>query len=87
VVAVILVTPPVKVQLCPDDGAVKVTIAPLIRLLLWSFTVAIKGEEKAVLIAALCDEPLVAVMLADVELALANPPESGLTTISWVPSA
>jgi hypothetical protein len=48
----------------PDPGAVKVTFAPLTGLLKESRTVATSGAANAVLIAALCGVPLVAVMVA-----------------------
>ena len=64
VVAVAVVKPPVKVPLAPLAGAVNVTVRPLSRLLLASLTVAPRGVPKLVFTVALCEAPLVAVMLA-----------------------
>src|SRR5713226_3093111 len=57
-------TPPANVPLAPLPGAVKVTATPLTGLFPASVTVATKGAPKAVLIAALCPEPLVTTTLA-----------------------
>jgi hypothetical protein len=57
-------TPPAKVPLAPLPGAVNVTNTPLTGLFPASVTVATKGAPKAVLIAALCPEPLVTTILA-----------------------
>jgi hypothetical protein len=64
VAAVAVVDPPVKVPLAPDDGAVKVTVAPFTGLLATSLTLAWKAVANAVPVAVLCGVPLVAVMLA-----------------------
>ena len=53
---------PAKVPLAPLMGAVKVTIAPLTGVPPM-VTVPTSGAENAVLIAVLCDEPLVGVMI------------------------
>jgi len=52
-------TPPANVPLAPLAGAVNVTTTLLTGLLPASVTVATKGAENAVLIVALCPEPLV----------------------------
>ncbi len=57
-------TPPAKVPLAPLPGAVNVTTTPLTGLFPASVTVATKGAVNAVLIAALCPEPLVTTTLA-----------------------
>jgi hypothetical protein len=56
-------TPLANVPLAPLLGAVKVTVAPTIGLLLASFSVACSGVANAELIIALCGVPPVAVML------------------------
>ena len=61
---VAVVTPPAKLPLAPLPGGVKVTIAPATGLFPASFTMACKVEANAVLIAALCGVPALAVMLA-----------------------
>ena len=50
--------------LAPLDGAVNVTVTPLIGLPPVSFTVACSAVANAVLMVALCGVPAVAVMLA-----------------------
>jgi hypothetical protein len=57
-------TPPANVPLAPEAGALNVTVTFASGLLLASRTVATRGEENAVLIAALCGVPLVAVIEA-----------------------
>ena len=57
-------TPPAKVPLAPLVGAVKVTSTPLTGLFPASVTVATNGAVNAVLIGALCPEPLVTTTLA-----------------------
>src|SRR6266849_5016960 len=57
-------TPPAKVPLAPLPGAVNVTTAPLTGFWPLSSTVATRGAANAVLIAALCGVPLVAVIEA-----------------------
>lgn len=52
-------TPPTNVPLAPLPGGVNVTVRPFSGLLPASVTVATKGAAKAVLICALCPEPLV----------------------------
>ncbi|HVM76124.1 MAG TPA: hypothetical protein VMT75_10805 [Candidatus Saccharimonadales bacterium] len=59
---VAVLTPPAKVPLAPDDGAVKVTLTPLTGFEYWSVTVAPSGFVNAVLTMALCGVPLVAAM-------------------------
>ena len=63
VVAVVVVNPPLKVPLAPLAGAVNVTVTPLSRLLLASFTVAASAVAKLVFTVVLCEAPPVAVML------------------------
>ena len=58
------VADPPKVALAPLDGAVNVTVTPLTGLPLASVTVACSAVVNAVLIAALCGVPAVAVMFA-----------------------
>jgi hypothetical protein len=55
-------TPPAKLPLAPVAGAVKVTVTPATRLPPLSFTVATSGAANAVLMAALCGVPLLAVI-------------------------
>ena len=57
-------SPPAKVPLAPLVGAVNVTTTPLTGLFPASVTVATKGAPKAVLIAALCPDPLVTTTFA-----------------------
>src|ERR1700730_8944667 len=57
-------SPPAKLPLAPLVGAVNVTSTPLTGLFPASVTVATKGAVNAVLIDALCPEPLVATTLA-----------------------
>src|SRR5690242_13184022 len=64
VVAVVVAAPFAKVPLAPLPGAVKVTVTPLTGLFPASFAVACRGAANAVLIAALCGVPAVAIMLA-----------------------
>ena len=65
VVAVAVVPPPAKVPLAPDVGAENVTSTPASGLPVKAVKVAVRGAAKAVLIGALCDDPLVAVMTAE----------------------
>jgi hypothetical protein len=64
VVALVVAVPFANVPLAPVDGAVNVTVAPLTRLPLASFTVACSKVPNAVVMAALCDAPPVAVTTA-----------------------
>src|SRR6267154_6812321 len=57
-------TPPAKVPLAPLPGAVNVTTTPLTGLFPASVTVATNGAPNAVLIDALCPEPLVTTTFA-----------------------
>src|ERR1019366_5270915 len=59
-------TPPAKLPLAPVAGAVKVTVTPATGLPPLSFTVATSGAANAVLMAALCGVPLLAVIEAGV---------------------
>jgi len=52
-------TPPANVPLAPLPGAVNVTTTPLTGLFPASVTVATNGAPNAVLIVALCPDPLV----------------------------
>jgi hypothetical protein len=56
--------PPANVPLGPLVGAVNVTVAPLTKSPLASFTWTVKGAANAVLIAALCGVPEETAMLA-----------------------
>ena len=87
-------TPPAKLPLAPVAGAVKVTVTPCTGLPPLSFTVATSGAANAVLMAALCGVPLVAVIDAAVpELTLIafEVPVIVLVTVSmavivWLPA-
>jgi len=57
-------TPPANVPLAPLPGAVNVTTTPLTGLFPESVTVATKAAANAVLIVALCPEPLVTTIFA-----------------------
>ena len=57
-------TPPAKVPLAPLPGGVNVTTTPLTGLFPESVTVATNGAANAVLIGALCPEPLVTATFA-----------------------
>ena len=63
---VVAVLPPVNVPLAPLAGGVNVTTTPLTGFPPLSVTVATNGAANAVLIVALCPEPLVAVTFAAV---------------------
>ena len=63
VVSVSVAAPFVKVPLAPEDGAVKVTITPLVGVPP-VITVATSGAANAVPTGALCGVPLVAAMVA-----------------------
>ncbi len=77
---VAVATPPANVPLAPLPGAAKVTVAPLTGLLKESFTVACSWVPKAVLTAALCGVPAVAVMLAAAPAKLVNEKLAGVET-------
>ena len=57
-------TPPAKVPLAPLPGAVNVTTTPFTGLFPASVTIATNGAPNAVLIGALCPEPLVTTTFA-----------------------
>jgi hypothetical protein len=61
---VAVLTPPANVPLAPLAGGVNVTTAPLTGLFPASVTVATRGAANAVLIVALCPEPLVTATFA-----------------------
>jgi hypothetical protein len=65
-------SPTANVPLAPDAGGVKVTTTPLTGLFPASVTVATKGAVNAVLIAALCPEPLVTATFAAAPALLAS---------------
>ena len=65
-VVAVAVVEPEKVALAPELGAVKITVAPLTRLLPL-ITVAWRGLGKAVLTVVLCGAPAVAPMLVVLE--------------------
>jgi hypothetical protein len=73
-------TPPAKVPLAPLAGAANVTVTPLTGLLEASFTVACKFVANAVLTAALCGVPAVAVMLAGGLATLVSEKLAGVAT-------
>ena len=77
VVAVLL---PAKLPLAPDAGAVNVTVTPCTGLPPLSFTVATSGAANAVLMAALCGVPLLAVIVAAVPAALVSAKLAGVLT-------
>jgi len=64
VFVVAVFAPPANVPLAPLPGAVNVTTTPLTGLFEASVTVATKGAPNAVLIAALCPDPLVTATFA-----------------------
>jgi len=68
-------TPPVNVPLAPDDGAINVTVAPLVGVPP-VVTVATNGAANATPTAALCPDPLVTAMdtTGDVLVPLLLPP-------------
>jgi hypothetical protein len=63
VVTLVVAVPP-KLALAPAEGAVNVTSAPETRLPPASFTVAMSGAENAVLMVAVCGDPLAMVIEA-----------------------
>jgi hypothetical protein len=65
-------TPPTNVPLAPLPGAVNVTTTPLTGLFPASVTVATNGAPNAVLIVALCPDPLVTTTLAAGPAVLVN---------------
>jgi hypothetical protein len=73
-------TPPAKVPLAPLPGAENVTVTPLTGFPPASFTRAVNGAAKAVLIVALCGVPLLATMLAAVPAVLVNEKLAGVAT-------
>jgi len=75
-----VLTPPAKVPLGPEPGAVNVTVTPLTGLPLASFTVATNGAAKGVVTAALCPEPLVAVIDAAGPAVLVSAKLAGVAT-------
>jgi len=66
VVAMVVFVPFANVPLAPLLGAVNVTGTPLTGLLALSFTITDKSVPNAVLVAALCEDPPVAVIEAGV---------------------
>jgi hypothetical protein len=81
VVAVIVrVALPAKMALAPVAGAVKVTTTPVIGCDPLSNTVATSGAANAVLMAALCGVPLVAVIVAGVAAAFSRLKLAGVDT-------
>ena len=70
-VVAVAVADPLKAALAPEEGAVKVTIAPLTGLLLASLTVACNAVANAVFTVALCGVPAVAITLAGGPAAIA----------------
>jgi len=87
VVSVSVTVPFAKVPLAPDAGAVNVTTTPLTGFESASTTVATSGAANAALTAALCPDPLVAVIVAAVpavfvrlKLAVVDTPETEAVT-------
>jgi hypothetical protein len=80
VVAVVVAVPFANVPLTPLPGAVNVTSTPLTGLLPESMTVACSGDANAVLIAALCGVPPVAVTLAAAPAVLVSEKFAGVET-------
>lgn len=81
-VTTVAVAEPPKVALAPEDGAVKVTVAPDTGFPKESFTVAARGVEKDALMVELCEVPPVAAIEKGlpalfVSGKLAGPLESG----------
>ena len=75
-----MATPPVNVPVGPVAGEVKVTTTPLKGSEPASFTVACRAVANAVLIAALCGVPPVAVMEAGVPVKLVSENAAGVDT-------
>jgi len=73
-------TPPANVPLAPLPGAVNVTTTPVTGLFPASVTVATNGAPNAVLIAALCPDPLVAATLAAGPTVLVSEKFAGVAT-------
>jgi hypothetical protein len=81
VFVVAVFAPPANVPLAPLVGAVNVTTTPLpTGLFPASVTVATNGAANAVLIAALCPEPLVTVTFAGGPARLVNEKFAGVET-------
>jgi len=72
VVAIAVLTPPVNVPVGPLTGAVNVTGAPLTGVPMAFLTTAVKCSPNAVLIAAVCDVPAVAVMVGTIAVLLSE---------------
>jgi hypothetical protein len=72
--------PPANVPLAPLPGAVNVTNTPLTGLFEASVTVATKGAAKAVLIVALCPDPLVTTTFAAAPALFVSEKFAGLAT-------
>jgi len=77
-------TPPANVPLAPLPGAVNVTTTPLTGLFPESVTVATNGAPNAVLIAALCPDPLVTATLAAGPTRFVNEKFAGVVTPATV---
>jgi len=73
-------TPPANVPLAPLPGAVNVTTTPLTGLFPASVTVATNGAPNAVLIVALCPEPLVTATFAGDPALLVSEKFAGVAT-------
>ncbi len=80
VAVVVLVVVSANVPLAPDAGAVNVTIAPFTGFWPLSSTVATSGAANAVLVAALCGVPLVAVIEAAAPAVLVRLKLAGVDT-------
>jgi hypothetical protein len=73
-------TPPANVPLAPLPGAVNVTTTPLTGLFPASVTVATNGAPNAVLIVALCPDPLVTATLVAGPTVFVNEKFAGVAT-------
>ena len=82
---VAVLTPPANVPLGPLVGAANVSVTPATGLPKASFTVASKGLAKAVLMAAVCGVPPVAVTVAGAPATLVSA-KLGLETSVPVPA-
>jgi len=74
VVACAVVEPPAKVPLAPEEGAVNVTVTPLVGMPP-VVTVATRGRANAVFTFALCGVPLVAEIVSEEPLVDPGIPE------------
>ena len=85
VFVVAVFTPPANVPLAPLVGAVNVTTTPLTGLFPESVTVATNGAPNAVLIVALCPDPLVTTTFAADPVLFVSEKFAGVATPATVP--